>query len=606
MSQSRAVMLAAVLGIFLLIIVFSQEAGHVIDDRQADSLGEASEATTQASRTFGSAGEKAISHGSGTESSGRRLSRPPKPRFTFKPNRENVDTVFNPKEQQQQPLPDFRLPSDKPDEAFARIKDHFEVRSHDGSGHRRRGAAGGGGDDGALRFFPLPMRVTYVRQLHHGIYECRGRIPSSSPSSAPVAEAGGAAAALDPAEQELVFAFKTECRPESKWHGQQGYPEILTNWVVETMFGAQFIGSFTPGAVGGLIRIASSLVDKIHRDGCGFLSEGQIAALYDHRQGADNDRMKRSGDKTTLHPPLESGERVLVGAVLQWMPRHSDDAIPGVSVLVPFRAARTDLRQPNSPIALPHLPLSASTSGRRTPLSLASVLQISDIFSLDYVLGNEDRLDKNWFKDAQQRFIAMDNGWALAGFNYDGSACDLDESNLRCPPLFRKLVAGKQLCGGKAVVGAAAAVTDEEVYNCRFRRSTVQSVRRLIQVLEAAAAADDGRVREKDDLRSLVGLFRRDTLLAFLATFYNTVEMRNTVKNNKGNKKKRPWSNALARYVVGCPHQDSGVAAATAAKSLSVPELAAMVNAGLLMRAKRLVTHVDSCVVQFGDTTVLF
>lgn len=606
MSQSRAVMLAAVLGIFLLIIVFSQEAGHVIDDRQADSLGEA---TTKASRTFGSDHETANSHESGTESSGRRLSRPPKPkpRFTFNPNRENVDTVFNPKEEQQQPLPDFRLSSDKPDAAFARIKDHFEVRSHDGSGRRRRGAVGGGGDeDGALRFFPLPMRVTYVRQLHHGIYECRGRIPSSSPSSVPVAEAGGAAAALDPAEQELVFAFKTECRPESKWHGQQGYPEILTNWAVETMFGAQFIGSFTPGAVGGLIRIASSLVDKIHRDGCGFLSEEQISALYD-RQRSDNGNSKRSGDKTTLHPPLESGERVLVGAVLQWMPRHSDDAIPGGSVLEPFRARRTDLRQPNSPIALPHLPLSASTSARRTPLSLASVLQISDIFSLDYVLGNEDRLDKNWFKDAQQRFIAMDNGWALAGFNYDGSACDLDEGNLRCPPLFRKLVAGKQLCGGKAVGGAAAAVTDEEVYNCRFRRSTVQSVRRLIQVLEAgAAASDDGRLRGKDDSRSLVGLFRRDPLLAFLATFYNTVEMRNTVKNNKGNKKKRPWSNALARYVVGCPHQDSSAASASAAKSLSVPALAAMVNAGLLMRAKRLVMHVDNCVVQFGDTTVLF
>jgi hypothetical protein len=454
------------------------------------------------------------------------------------------------------PLPDFHLNTDKPDAIFAKLKDHFDIVTNPAA--LSSGAAA----------FPSPVVAEYVRQIHHGIYEVRGYIYSA-----------GSGRNGD-GRVEVNFAFKTECRPESKWHGQQGYPEILTNWAVETMFGADFIGSFTPGAVGGLVRVTKGeLADKIHKDGCGFLTDQQVSALY-----------KTQKSSALLSPPLADGERILIGAVLQWKASHNDDAIPGSVILRPFRQL---LERGSKRLQLPKLPL-PSLSGK-SGVTIADMLQISDIFVLDYVLGNEDRLDKNWFKDEHRRFIAMDNGWALAGFNYDGSVCDVDDENLKCPPLFRKF-SGKG-CRGR--IGGQHA----EVVNCRFRKSTLDGVRRLIAVLESGISRSQQH-DEQQNPNSLESLFRRDPLLSFLARFYGKIELRNTRKNDKGNKTKRPWSDALARYVAGCPKATAELAAAE--KELSVSDLAAMVSAGLLARARQLLLHAGSCAERYGEAAVIF
>lgn len=577
MSSRRVAILASVLLLFVGIIFFSERVGHLVDGTSDDAqqIGDDKESTTKASRDFGRSSEH--------DAEAKKMTKVPAVASSSK--RQSAFTRVS--DMPHLPLPDFRLSSDQPDATFLRVKLHFQVRDENSNSPK----------------FPLPISVTFLRQLHHGIYECRGTIPGDAAESHQEQQQ----------QQEVVFAFKTECRPESKWHGQQGYPEILTNWLVETMFGEQFIGSFTPGAIGGVIRLSDKLMQQLHKDGCGLLTEHQVKTLY----GGGSSASASSSSSALRALSLAAGERVVIGAALQWKPMHNDDAIPGVAVLEPFRViplnrdgdndearkwkdGEQQQKQQGKKSAsstagrLPDLPLPSVAN--KQAMSVATVLQISDIFTVDYIMGNEDRLDKNWFKDDKQRFIAMDNGWALAGFNYDGSTCDLDEDNLKCPPLMRRL-AGAKRCNKELVV------------NCRFRRGTVNSVKRLIQVLEAdSKTKKDGDGKKNfpfsESSNGLEARFRRDPLLVFLTRFYNTLELRNTRKNDQGNKTRRPWSNALARYVAGCPLATSRRAADETAMTLS--EVAQMVNAGLLQRAKKLLGHVESCSERYLERAVLF
>ena len=438
----------------------------------------------------------------------------------------------------QSALPDFHTPADSgPDAGFLVLRKHFVV-------DRR-------GDAGTRRVFPAPVDIDYVRQLHHGIYECRGVLPPSA-----AADGGGDDHARAATGTRVTFAFKTECRPASKWHGQQGYTEVLVNWVVSRLFGDFAIGPFVPGAVGGIVRLPSALAYKIHRDGCGYLTREQEAAMFpDHAAAA---AAAAAGE----------GSRLMIGAMLQWKPRHNDNALPGHAVLVPFRrvAAGAAAGQPPS-WKLPALQLGTKVA--------TTTLQMSDIFTVDYIVGNEDRLEKNWFHDDAGRFILMDNGWALAGLDYAGSVCDADETNLRCPPLFRNL-AGRGCTGGA-------------VEFCRFRRVTVDRVTDMAESLLERRGSDDGAgggARDFDDAVS------RDPLVAYLDEFYGGVVA----------KKTRHWSTALARFVDGCDHRSTKKANVKAA----FPSLVEMIRFGLSVRLQRVVRHVEGCVARYGKDAVLF
>lgn len=446
-----------------------------------------------------------ISHESGQHS----LETTPKP---SKPNPKNptiskIDVLL---------LPDFQLASDRiPDQDFVKLFKHFSSSNTDAMNENY--------------LFPAPILVETIKQIHHGIYKIEARLPDAS---------------------LVKFAFKTECRPASKWHGQQGYSEVLVNWVVKELFSPRNsklggdnaeesvpypIGSFTLGAVGGFVQLPEKFEKEIHRDGCGFLSEDQIK------------RMKFAKLDANLG-------KVLVGVVLQWIPGHRDDAIPGTQALDPWRISSKSTFKKNLAVVV-------NNDGRSKP----AVLQMSDIFVLDYIVGNEDRLEKNWFKDSHDRFFAMDNGWALAGLNYAGSVCDLDVENLKCPPLFRGL--------------ASKECKTERIVNCRFRATTIERVKNFVKAHENAEAGNS---------KSII-IVANDPLVAFLLKFYGKFS-----KTKKG----RRWSDALARFVDSCRMEDEN-------ESDHGKLIDRLIRSGLVQRSKKLLEHVESCVDKFGKNEVM-
>lgn len=345
-------------------------------------------------------------------------------------------------------------------------------------------------------------------QIHHGIYRVIGAVSG------------------------VKFAFKTECRPASRWHGQQGWTEVAAHWFARFLFGP--IGLATvPFARGAIVAVSQrQLTATVHRDRCGELQESN------------------SGGAAGVAAPR------LIGVALEWAASHDDGAMPDRGQFERyFRGPRLAPAPPRG-------------SSDREELA-----QISDVFLIDYLLGNEDREIKNWFRNASRHRVAMDNGWCFSGRGYAESVCAPYASLLKCPPLLRGWAGGASDCRG--------------LLNCRFRRESVERVKTAL----ATSSSDErwGAAGEGPAAAAWARVLARDPLFSWLgATYGFAVE--------HGRKGAGPWySTALARHVTGC-------AGATASGMTTRPfdaaaAAAVAVAAGLRPRDGAVVGTADAAVV---------
>jgi hypothetical protein len=350
-----------------------------------------------------------------------------------------------------------------------------------------------------------------LTQIHHGVYKTNARLRDG---------------------KKIQFALKTECRPAAKWHGQQGWSEIAVFYFTRLFYGAvdpvmdsqrlKRLATAAP-ARGVVVSVSEEVITSaIHRDRCGVMTEVELDALA------------RARGLSGLKNPRK-GYRYIIGVALTWQPRHHDDALPPLSYKA-FFAVGSVLD-----------PLAGNAELRE------EVSQISDVMTMDYLLTNEDREEKNWFRDDTGRFVMMDNGWAFAGRSYKGSICGEERTLLSCPPLLRRL---SKKCNGIA--------------HCRFRRETTERLRRV-------------RADWNETLGSLwVELLRRDTLIGYLLEAYGqATASRGPLQYNEG----------LARYIQGCPSTAAG-------------HLLDHLKLGIGLRLERLAAHIAACDKSFGERYV--
>ena len=245
-------------------------------------------------------------------------------------------------------------------------------------------------------------QVANLLQLHHGTYR------------------------VDDIATGVRFAYKTECRPAQKWHGQQGWGEVAAYQFAQLFFEEK---STVPVARGIEVTVELSQRANLHRDGCGIIKSDTVLTL--------------------------------IGAALEWQPALHERT-PPKSLLRHFGAVSMHSGTP-----------------RLAPRDSQKIAEISDILVLDYILENEDREDKNWFL-INGTYRAIDNGWAFSGRNYAEPICSNYSSFLRCPHLLRFLT-GNSNCRAKE--------DRQQYYFCRFRNDTVGRLRRFRKAWESSLGA---------------------------------------------------------------------------------------------------------------------
>eukprot|EP00759_Apiculatamorpha_spiralis_P055269 PhF_6_TR7352/c0_g1_i1/m.11051 len=321
--------------------------------------------------------------------------------------------------------------------------------------------------------WPYRGQPKSIKQIHHGIYKTVF-------------------------ENDFIVAFKTECRPASKWHGQQGWSEVGVYAMARLMFPETKYD--VPCAQGMRLTFTPEQINEMHKDRCGV---------------------------------VKPGSSEVVGVALEWIPRHDDGGLPAKTFAKGFSG--------DIPFITQH----------KETLS-----QISDILVFDYIDGNTDREDKNWFFSKDHKYIPMDNGWAFSGGNiFEESVCEIHSETLRCPPLFKYLT-GSTRCDG--------------VQNCVFRKQTIEAFQNISTRWESELSPTWEKAMEDDILvKYLIDNFDSDRPL----------------------RKKRQYSTALARFINSCePTQN----------------LITMVSQGIAARLKALQKHVAQCIKKKGgDSLVL-
>jgi hypothetical protein len=420
--------------------------------------------------------------------------------------------------------------------------------------------------------------LTDFYQIHHGIYRCVG------------------------AQSTVKFALKTECRPAQKWHGQQGWPEVAVYHLSRLLFGDG--RNTVPAAMGMVVRLNSAQKALVHRDGCGL--------DFGKRDGLLRDAALKVLDTTKEAP--------LIGVALEWRPEHSDEALDRVIKKLDlerwFRAGTLSRHE--------------VPSAQRAE-SAELVMQVSDIMLFDYLAANEDREEKNWFivaapgsgvplaealakpTEHNVRFVSMDNGWAFIGREYKTSMCSVDRLNLQCPPLLRHL-SGSGHCASKKKT-LDPPVHAQSHHNCRFRRSTIDRLRGLMNNNDERVVVDSDAevVPTWESVRAAwLETLARDPLVAWLLEQYAI-----DVKAAHDGGSYSHFSVAFARYVQGCPLSEADAAkyfhaggylmreeGDPAHRDRAAHALLNWLADGVAARAQALLAHVDQCVDRFGDSTV--
>jgi hypothetical protein len=389
-------------------------------------------------------------------------------------------------------------------------------------------------------------------QIHHGIYKVQSKLMH-----------GGT----------IQFAFKTECRRASKWHGQQGWSEVATYHLTRSFNEQRDTPQFAtaPAARGVFVKISQEQLERVvHRDRCGVVPD-------DFAQHIPSDRRAEIG--------ANGGQKahiLLVGVALTWQPSHNDNALPGNAIVPLFSADGPPL------------------SKRQREM----VSQISDVQAMDYLLINDDREEKNWFKDESGRFVMMDNGWAFAGRGYEGSICGAELELVKCPPLFRH-VTGNKRCG--------AGTSPKSILNCRFRPETAQSLFDIVGVLDGAVPASSEFSQPSFKPSLVVKAFESRTLsdwqsavvLDPLIQFLDRAYARQQVQQ-----KHRPFSVALERYIHGCPPssmipaESKRVVNSHLADGGNSSMLLTWLRYGIAVRMAELTQHIAECCATHGEAYV--
>lgn len=351
----------------------------------------------------------------------------------------------------------------------------------------------------------------------------------------------------------VKFALKTECRPPAKWHGQQGWSEVAVYHFVSLLFAEYPEMNTVPPARGVVVAVTQEqLRDVVHKDRCGVI---------DGHSPIDG-----------AHPP--EGHVFLIGVALTWQASHDDAALPSRDIGTYFSKD--------------------AVSATLTSQQREYINQIADVQTLDYLLGNEDREDKNWFWDRpapaqhpggpSRRLIMMDNGWAFSGALYQESVCGDFNALLTCPPLMRHFTKHARCNGGR---------THE---NCRFRKETVDRIK-LLRALWTNRKAGDEYSKSESWRRAVAA----DPLIRWLLQNYNynTASGRSNAPHPEGR-----FSMALARFVHNCASLTSKRSPSEALVDHTHPLLLALAD-GLAARMDNLLRHVEeSCVARRGEAYV--
>jgi hypothetical protein len=362
---------------------------------------------------------------------------------------------------------------------------------------------------------------TTMKQIHHGIYKVTAMLRDGKP---------------------LTFAFKTECRPASKWHGQQGWSEVGVYAFTQLYYGAlKGVLATAPPARGVMVAIPKHLVDAVvHRDRCGSLTPDERSTLRTMfpKAAAGIDDRSRADSELMMY----------AGVALTWQARHDDNALPPPSSASWFRP---------------------SAAAELSDVDREKVSQMSDVSLMDYLLSNEDREEKNWFYDGAGRYVMMDNGWAFAGRGYKGSVCSEERALLTCPPIMRHWAGAR--CNN--------------VVNCRFRVASFAQLNATLNSWTGKEVPQEGQSTRTAWVDTMV----RDPLVALFLEAYGSQHKK---------EKALVFNNGLARYVHGCPTQQIGDDHSPLQKVLGWLAL------GLERRMIALQGHIHECVKAHGATYV--
>ncbi|EKF31127.1 glycogenin glucosyltransferase, putative [Trypanosoma cruzi marinkellei] len=400
-----------------------------------------------------------------------------------------------------------------------------------------------------------------MTQLHHGLY----RIVS------PLKDGSGDA---------IQFVFKAECRPASKWHGQQGWTEVAVHHFQRLFYEGDNEGTYPKAepARGVVIAITKEqLLHVVHRDRCGVLTEKDMVHLV------KNITLRKKFQRWNQIGVTGKGKNAtvfMIGVALTWRDGFDDRTYPSAFVYAPYFVVPPSYEQI-----------------KRIPMHRGVLYEMSDVMVFDYLLLNPDRaFGKNWFRDKATHLHSalMDNGWAFAGEKFKSSVCEVESRLLYCPSPLRTWSSQRRsqwqcIPWDLAKVGVGAAVVMQKsrpalLKWCRFRPETRHALNRTrIQWHNENHANRSLSQRWIEEMKS-------DALMAFLLEAY-------------GAETSRKWFNlALARYVHGCPLYS--IVQETSGHKLSSLKLLHALEVGLLARMDRLAAHLEECLQEYGETYV--
>ncbi|EAN94950.1 putative glycogenin glucosyltransferase [Trypanosoma cruzi] len=399
-----------------------------------------------------------------------------------------------------------------------------------------------------------------MTQLHHGTYRVVSLLKDGSGDA-------------------IQFVFKAECRPASRWHGQQGWTEVAVYHFQRLFYeGDEWAYPKAELARGVVIAITEEqLLRVVHRDRCGVLTEKDMVHLSGNITHGKKFQRK---DHIVVTGKSKKATALMIGVALTWRDGFDDNTYPSASVYAPYFLVPPFY----NPI-------------KREPIHRFVLYEMSDVMVFDYLLLNPDRaFGKNWFRDKATHLHSalIDNGWAFAGQKFGSSVCEVESGLLHCPSPLRTW--SNQRRSQWRCTPRDHAKTDFEAEMvmkarrpgllkwCRFRPETRHALNRTrMQWHNENHASTSLSQRWIEKMKS-------DTLVAFLLGAYG-----------EETSKKR-FNLALARYVHECPSHPVAKEA-TGYKTSSLNLLHAL-EVGLLARMDRLAAHLEECLQECGETYV--
>ncbi|RNF06190.1 putative glycogenin glucosyltransferase [Trypanosoma rangeli] len=398
-----------------------------------------------------------------------------------------------------------------------------------------------------------------LKQLHHGTYLVTSLLNDGS-------------------GEAIKFVFKTECRPASRWHGQQGWSEVAVHHFQRLFYGNDDVPYPRAELARGVVVAITErqLRRVVHKDQCGVLRDNTTTQVLENLMKGK--KLLRGAQRGVVGS-YPAATILMIGVALTWREGYGDDNYPSSELYAPYFTV-----PPYNPDI------------KQEFVHRFVVYEMSDVMVFDYLLLNPDRaFNKNWFRDTatQLHSALLDNGWAFAGERFGSSVCEVESGLLRCPsPLLTWSSETPSVWRCLSRDAAKAAAEDEAPPDtrqpgllkwCRFRPETFRALNRT------RLQWRNGQNEKGSLSQQWVETIRSDILLAFLLEAYG---LQTSIKG---------FNQALSRYVRGCP--SSSVHATTGEDVASLKILHAL-EVGLLHRMDRLAAHVSKCLQKHGEAYV--